>query len=516
MYVYDKYLINLFHLNPSLNDSDYKNYKNTPNIYSKKYKDKINELDENYIKYLKKLNKKNRYEKILQYDLINSKSFIDYDLFPLNIYNNIYVEYILNTKGNHNYKFNNKDDYLNYIKYLKLLNNITDYIIKLLKRGIKENIKYSKIIVTEFINYFNYIINEKKYKHLKNIPSSIRSRFNKSVNLYLIKNIKRVVNFLENEYINYTDNKIGLCCLKNGKKEYLHLLKLYTYKELTPEKIIDIAKKELNKSLKKLNKIKNKLKFKGNLNDLQKFIFNNDNFKYKTNKELIDDLNKIIKKTNKIVDKNFYKVNIDFDYDIKINNNIEYGLSVYYKTNKEKKGIFFIKDKDILNKNEIYVLSLHEGNPGHNYEYLINKKRLPMYFKFNYYDGFSEGWATYVESLMESKNLYELFYQEIYNLFRIIRLFIDVGIHYYTWDFNKAYTFYNKYLEFDSSFIKEEIIRCISTPGQLLSYKIGQLLISEYKDKFLKKNSNIKDFHKLILDIGPCPLDILMDELKKN
>ena len=38
------------------------------------------------------------------------------------------------------------------------------------------------------------------------------------------------------------------------------------------EKIIDIAKKELNKSLKKLNTIKKKLKFKGNLNDLQKSL----------------------------------------------------------------------------------------------------------------------------------------------------------------------------------------------------------------------------------------------------
>ena len=514
MYVYDKYLINLFHLNPSLNVYDYKKYKNTPNIYSTKYKKQINKLDKNYIKYLKNINNKNSYEKILEYDLINSKSYINYDLLPLNIYNNIYIEYILNTRGKHNYKFNSKDDYLDYIEYLKLLDKITDNIIKLLKRGIKENIKYSKIIVIEFINYFNYIINNNKYKHFKTIPNSIRSRFNKSIELYLVKNIKRFVNFLENEYINYTNNKIGFCCLKNGKKEYLHLLKLYTYKTLTPEKIINIAKKELAKSLKNLDKIKNKLKFKGSLNDLQKYIFNNDNFKYKTNKELIDDLKRVKSKTYKIINKNFHKVDIDFDYDIKISNKIEYGLSVYYKTNKEKKGIFFVKNKDILNKNEIYVLSLHEGNPGHNYEYLINKNRLPMYFKFNYYDGFSEGWATYVESLMESNNLYELFYQEIYNLFRIIRLFIDVGIHYYTWDFNKAYNFYNKYLEFDSFFIKEEIIRCISNPGQLLSYKIGQLLISKYKYKFLKKNNNIKDFHKLILDIGPCPLDILIENLK--
>ena len=132
----------------------------------------------------------------------------------------------------------------------------------------------------------------------------------------------------------------------------------------------------------------------------------------------------------------------------------------------------------------------------------------------NYYGGFSEGWATYVETLIESNNIYELFYKEIYNLYRIIRLFVDIGIHYYSWDFNKAYNFYKKYLEFNSDIIKEEIIRCISRPGEVLSYKIGQLLITKYKDKFLKKNNNIKDFHKLILDIGSCPLDIFIDEIE--
>ena len=188
------------------------------------------------------------------------------------------------------------------------------------------------------------------------------------------------------------------------------------------------------------------------------------------------------------------------DYNVSVTNEVEYGLSVYYKpyvTDFKKKGTFFVKNKNILNKNEIFVLSLHEGNPGHNYEFVINKSRLPKYLNFNYYGGFSEGWATYVETLMESNNIYELFYKEIYNLYRIIRLFIDVGIHYYSWDFNKAYTFYKNYVEFNSDIIKEEIIRCISRPGEILSYKIGQLLITKYKKKFLKKIIILKIFINL-------------------
>ena len=305
--------------------------------------------------------------------------------------------------------------------------------------------------------------------------------------------------------------------MKNGKKEYLHLLKIHTYKTLTPSKIIEIAKQELNKSLKNLNDIKKKLKFKDFLNDLQKNIFNKDKFLYKTKKELINDLEKIKKRTYKIFDKNFHKSNVNLDYNVSVTNEVEYGLSVYYKPyvkDFKKKGKFFVKNKNILNKNEIFVLSLHEGNPGHNYEFVINKSRLPKYLNFNYYGGFSEGWATYVETLMESNNIYELFYKEIYNLYRIIRLFIDVGIHYYSWDLIKLIIFIKIMLNFNSDIIKEEIIRCISRPGEILSYKIGQLLITKYRKKFLKKNNNIKDFHKLIMDIGPCPLDIFIDEIE--
>ena len=121
---------------------------------------------------------------------------------------------------------------------------------------------------------------------------------------------------------------------------------------------------------------------------------------------------------------------------------------------------------------------------------------------------------TNTETLLESNNLYEVFYRYIYELIRIIRLYLDVGINYYKWDYTKCSELFKKYLYIDDDFIKEEIIRYISNPGQAVSYKIGELLIQKYKKLYLKKNNNIKDFHKLILDIGPCPLDIFIKEMK--
>ena len=58
--------------------------------------------------------------------------------------------------------------------------------------------------------------------------------------------------------------------------------------------------------------------------------------------------------------------------------------------------------------------------------------------------------------------------------------------------------------------IKDQILRYSSIPGQALTYVIGKEVILHLKKDFFKKNSDIKTFHKIILDIGPCPLDILI------
>ena len=64
--------------------------------------------------------------------------------------------------------------------------------------------------------------------------------------------------------------------------------------------------------------------------------------------------------------------------------------------------------------------------------------------------------------------------------------------------------------------IKNEIYRYICDPGQALCYKIGELKLLELRDKYFKNyKEDYKSFHKLIMDIGPVPLDILEKEIMK-
>ena len=75
-----------------------------------------------------------------------------------------------------------------------------------------------------------------------------------------------------------------------------------------------------------------------------------------------------------------------------------------------------------------------------------------------------------------------------------------------------------QYLLYDDKLITSEIIRYICIPSQALSYKVGELTILFLRDKYLEKYpDDLKGFHELFLDIGPCSLDLLVKEfIKRN
>ena len=214
MNIYDKYLLDLLLLNPTFNDYINIEYINKfkhiqPNIYLNSFNDKINNLDKKYLNFLKNIKMKDKNIKIFKSDLSQNIK-INYDYLCLNLLDNIFLEYILNSTGTYLYNFNNIKDYEDYIKRLSKLDAITNSIIKLLKKGIKKNVKHTTLVINTLINYFKDTLNNKSYKHIKKIPVKIKNKYENSIEKYLVKNIKKIIIFLENNYIEYTNNNFGL------------------------------------------------------------------------------------------------------------------------------------------------------------------------------------------------------------------------------------------------------------------------------------------------------------------
>lgn len=520
--ILDDYINDLLKINPTINDfflkDGYENKKHIqPNVYSEKHYKQMNDLNKLYLKRVNKKSKLSFHEKIFKQDLKDSihleEGYQIYYYMPIDIRGNIIIDYVTECSGNGFFKFKKKKDYYDFISRLKSLDDITDEVIYKMKLGIKDGFTLYEKTVDYMIYQNNEILKKKPYENNKVTIS--KKKWNEAVQKYLVKNIEKLNNFLIKEYHSHSSNDFGLQSYKGGKDAYRYMVKMDTLRTATPEKIHEIGIQELKRLLNEKKKLEKKI----NKGDIDKYIKNEKKDYYVTKKAVLDDLKEIKKDIiYNIFSKNFHgEIKKSDDYDIKsigVENESHYAYYLSADLKKTKKGAFYIntKEPDKINKNELYVLSLHEGIPGHHYEINYHNHFSKYdYFKWNSYNSYSEGWGLYCESLGDYSDDKKYYYRLKYNILRSLRLIIDTAIHYFGWEYNRCFDFMKKYLDNSDKEIHRSLLRYISNPGQALTYKIGERTILYLREKYMREGGNIKDFHEIIMKLGPCPLDDLID-----
>lgn len=162
----------------------------------------------------------------------------------------------------------------------------------------------------------------------------------------------------------------------------------------------------------------------------------------------------------------------------------------------------------------------HEGYPGHMYQhtYFKQQKDIPTVRYLIDYNGYSEGWATYVEwngykyAPVEDKALLE--YKSLND--RLTAVFIclmDIGIHYDGWDYDEYKEYWNEnFGEVSEDTMLEQYNLFIETPTNYLQYYLSGFLFQDLYNKAEEKlgdKFSAVDFHDVILSTGPSSFDIL-------
>ena len=104
-----------------------------------------------------------------------------------------------------------------------------------------------------------------------------------------------------------------------------------------------------------------------------------------------------------------------------------------------------------------------------------------------------------------------------FDAWRAARLVVDTGIHHKRWTRERAIQFFLENTALSELNIASEVDRYIAWPGQALAYKIGQLKISELRDraeKALGPRFDIRKFHDELLGDGALALDVLEGKMQ--
>ena len=135
---------------------------------------------------------------------------------------------------------------------------------------------------------------------------------------------------------------------------------------------------------------------------------------------------------------------------------------------------------------------------------------------------FVEGWGLYTERLAEEMGLYRDDLDRMgmlsFDAWRASRLVVDTGLHAKGWGRTQAKTFMLEHTALAPNNIDNEVDRYITTPGQALAYKTGQLelwRLRERAEAALGKRFDIRGFHGAVLGGGAVNLAALEQRVER-
>jgi len=329
------------------------------------------------------------------------------------------------------------------------------------------------------------------------------------------------------------NSQVGVWKFPKGDEFYQFRLKSYTTLDLSPEQIHQIGLDEVRRIHAEMNKIRVKMKFKGNLQTFFGYMQSSQFHLPSSSKGRA----RYLKIANAYISGMENKLNSFF------RNKPKAGLVVkavepfreksagmaFYQTpslDGKRPGTYYVNLSNMkaLPTWSAEALAYHEGIPGHHMQLTLaqEKKGLPKFRTTAHITAYSEGWGLYSEFFPKEYGFYNDIKSDFgrlsMELMRSTRLVVDTDLHWKKWTREQAIEYLDKNLPGDHNDNVRQIERYIVMPGQATAYKIGQLKILELRAKAQKElgpSFNIRDFHEVILSGGALPLTLLEKQVER-
>jgi len=464
-------------------------------------------------------------------------------LIPVNQFYSVPNSFAQLGSGNGLHPFKTVKDYEDFLKRIDGFVAWTDQAIVNMREGIAKGYTLPKVLVERTLPQLAAQIVEKPEDSLywgpvKNLPASftaeeqarLTAAYRAAIATQVIPSYRRLHEFLQDEYLPKARASVGLDALPDGKAWYEYNVRNITTTDYTPAQIHAIGLREVERIHGEMRKVMQQVGFEGSLDDFFRFVNTDERFVHPSREALVAGYVDIKKRVDPQLPR-LFEILPNADYEVRAvepfrEKSAAGGQYQAASEDGSRPGIFYANAYDLKARPKwaMEALSLHEGNPGHHFQISIQReqKNLPRFRRFGGYTAYSEGWGLYAESLGPELGVYKDPYQYFGRLegelFRAIRLVVDTGLHSKGWTREQVLEYIDANSATSDARRIAETERYIAIPGQAVAYKIGQLKISELRERAerdLGDRFDVRKFHTAVLADGALPLDVLEAKIER-
>jgi uncharacterized protein (DUF885 family) len=356
------------------------------------------------------------------------------------------------------------------------------------------------------------------YEPVRNFPASfddetrraLTAKYRAAIQRQIVPAYRRTRTFVQEEYLPRCRTSSGWGALPRGREWYAQAVRFSTTTDLTPDEIHELGRAEVKRIRAEMDALRAEITAAGEP-EVPRY-------------RAVEDLLGGYAELRAAVDASMPRLFGRFPkagFEIRpIEPFRERTLPSSYEAaapDGSRPGVFYLNAGELRGRGSAPVyrnLYLHEAVPGHHFQIALQRENptLPAFRRFGWYTAFGEGWALYAESLGVELGAYPNRRDRLGmlggELFRAMRLVVDVGLHDTGWTREQAI----KYLGGRTPNNELEVDRYLVWPGQALGYKIGQLKILGLRRKAeaaLGAAFDVRAFHDELLRDGAMPLSVL-------
>lgn len=423
-----------------------------------------------------------------------------------------------------------EEDYRNYIAWLNDVPRFFDQNLDNMRAGLKRGFTPSRVSIqgrdsSITIPYEGKATEDTSfYAPFKSMPATLpadtqaelRKLGKAAIEGSVIPAHKKVLAYVRSEYMPKARASIAAYDLPDGKAYYQSLIREYVTLDLTPDQIHQIGLDEVARIRTEMQADMDQVKYAGTLQEFNDFLRTAPQFYVDTPQQFLDRGAWIAKEFDGKAATYFGRLPRMRFAVIPTPE----AIAPYNTGGNGGPGVLILNTYN-LKARPLYTLPalvLHEGAPGHAFQmpFAMENKTLPEFRRNLYISAYGEGWALYSERLGVEMGMYHTPYEHFgmltYQMWRACRLVVDTGMHAKGWTRDQAIAFLRENTALSEHEITTEVDRYINTPGQALSYYMGEMAIWKARHKAedaLGDRFDLRNFHDMILDLGSVPLSVI-------